>query len=447
MPGLVAMLPLTPAKLFKSASPDKIRKYTYKHGLSGVVVGYKFAVRAVVDLARRCGLEGSDIDRLRVFLPIRASATRLVDPDLLGADSIEDVERAWEAVGRPGRRREPGPVVESLAGKKRRAEAVADPSSSTASSPAPSTPALSSVESTPEPPAKKARTTVAVVPRTAPAPVPAPVVIEDERTQRDALDAAKELGAKHFELETLRLAHAHALQHGAAAFLSVDIEMWERNTSDLLEFGWSTLELVKNRKTGKVETRRDTQHAGAPLSLFSLLPARELVLTLSAPLAVVKENAHRRNGRYSPDNRDNFAFGRTVRLPQQAIYHTLAALLHTLSAHAHVFLIFHDPRADLRALDRIGFDTAREFEPDLRRLGAPASGKVFNDGGKVWIVDTQRLFSAWINRKVQTGLEKACAEVQVPTKKALLHNAANDAFCAFPLSLPLDVVPPSSTAS
>jgi len=35
----------------------------------------------------------------------------------------------------------------------------------------------------------------------------------------------------------------------------------------------------------------------------------------------------------------------------------------------------------------------------------------------------------------------------VPTKKALLHNAANDAFCASLLSLPLDVVPPSSTAS
>ncbi|KPV73951.1 uncharacterized protein RHOBADRAFT_54535 [Rhodotorula graminis WP1] len=417
VPALVAMLPLTPAKLFKSAAPGDIYTYTFKHtpddddGPPSVLVGYKFALRAVTDLARRCAIDPSEIDRLRFPLPPRSSAARLVSPDLLGAKSIEDVERAWQAVARRHAGPVPGPVVDSPVSKKRPVDAVAASPSPTPASSVPTTPALSSVESTPEPPSKRARTTatVAAVPRPAPAPVEAPVkvpvvVVEDEHARRASLDEAKERGATHFELETLRLAHAHARQHGAAAFLSIDIEMWEHRTNDLLEFGWSTLEFVKNRKTGKVETRRDTQHA------------------------VVKENAHRRNGRYSPDNRDNFAFGRTVRLPQQAIYHTLAALLHTLSAHAHVFLIFHDPRADLRALDRIGFDTAREFEPDLRRLGSTASAKVQSDGGKVWVVDTQRLFSAWLNRKVQAGLEKACVEVQVPTKPALLHNAANDAY-------------------
>ncbi|GAA5905044.1 hypothetical protein JCM8208_007668 [Rhodotorula glutinis] len=399
--ALVAMVPLTPAKLFSSASSHHLQSSTYQYvagdGTLRLLVGHKLVARALRNLASQHGASVGQLDRDWFPMPSKTSLLDLPDAEPLGASSIADVERACEKAGRPGRQDAPVPEPPHN-DKKRPAVAVAASPSVTPVSSVPSTPALSSVESTPEPPSKRARTSAA-----APASV-VPVVVEDKRAQRDALDEAKELGAKHFELETLRLAHAHALEHGAAAFLSLDIEMWERNTSDLLEFGWSTLELFKNRKTGKVETRRDTQHA------------------------VVKENAHRRNGKYSPDARDNFAFGRTVRLPQQAIYHTLAALLHTLSAHAHVFLIFHDPRADLRALDRIGFDTARDFEPDLRRLGALARDIAHREGGRVWVVDTQRLFSAWINRKVQTGLEKACLEVQVPTKPKLLHNAANDAY-------------------
>lgn len=150
----------------------------------------------------------------------------------------------------------------------------------------------------------------------------------------------------------------------------------------------------------------------------------------------MRENLKKRNGKYSPDNRDNFGYGTSVRLAQPAIYRTLAALVSTLSAHQHLFVIFHDPRADLRALDQLGFDTARDWQTDLRQLGAAADDSTLEEGGKVWVVDTQRLFSAWLNRRSQIGLEKACAEVKVPTKREHLHNAANDAHCESSLSPP-----------
>ncbi|BGP50826.1 hypothetical protein JCM10450v2_006752 [Rhodotorula kratochvilovae] len=224
---------------------------------------------------------------------------------------------------------------------------------------------------------------------------------DTKRAFQDLVAEAKELGLKHFELETLRLTYAHAQRHGGAAFVALDVEFWERAQNFLLEFGWSSLVFSANKKTGKVEARRDDQHV------------------------VVKENSSKRNGRFAPDARDHFDFGRTLHLPQRAIYHTLAALLDSLSAHQHVFLIFHDPRGDLRSLGQIGFDEKRDFHADLRGLGAPPQEGEKAAEGKVWVVDTQRLFSAWINRKAQIGLEKACIEVKVPTKR--LHNAGNDA--------------------
>jgi hypothetical protein len=167
--------------------------------------------------------------------------------------------------------------------------------------------------------------------------------------------------------------------------------------------------------------------------------------------AVVKENARRRNRKFAPDARDvslaacmagcaessswidlfmpasqHFDFGRSITLPQETIFHLLSGLFSALSANQPLFLVFHDPRMDLSALRRLGFDTSRDFQNDLRKLGSFEK----TSGGEhgVWIVDTQALFSGWLKRKSQIGLERACKEIELSTQR--LHNAGNDARCA-----------------
>ncbi|GAA5985151.1 hypothetical protein JCM10908_002545 [Rhodotorula pacifica] len=232
-----------------------------------------------------------------------------------------------------------------------------------------------------------------------PPPAATPLVRAESYADAEKIAAAKHVAGRAFELETLRLAHEAAVQQGAGAFLALDVEAWEFDHDLLLEFGWSIVEYVKDEKTGRVSERRETQHV------------------------VVKENARRRNRKFAPDARDHFDFGRTITLPQQTIFHLLSGLFSALSANQPLFLVFHDPRMDLSALRRLGFDTTRDFQHDLRKLGS------FHEtsGGEhgVWIVDTQALFSGWLKRKSQIGLERACKEIDLPTKR--LHNAGNDA--------------------
>ena len=101
---------------------------------------------------------------------------------------------------------------------------------------------------------------------------------------------------KEIELEICRRHWEAGLNGSGAAFLALDVETWERQHgsvesfleierelmtilgSALLEFGWSFVEF--SNRSGKVEVRREDQHV------------------------IVKENSHRRNGRFSPDARD-----------------------------------------------------------------------------------------------------------------------------------------------
>ncbi|GAA5887158.1 hypothetical protein JCM5296_001614 [Sporobolomyces johnsonii] len=215
---------------------------------------------------------------------------------------------------------------------------------------------------------------------------------------RGWIDPAKAPSTWTSELSTLRLAYEAARRDGGAAFIALDIEFWERDHDVLLEFGWSVVEFVKEDGSKKVKERRQDQHV------------------------VIEENRARRNGRYSPDARDYFDFGRTLTLPHKTVYYLLHALFSTLSSSSPVYLIFHDPRGDLRALANLGFDVERDFQHELKGLGQAKRG---NEGGGVWIVDTQRLFGAWLEKKDQIGLEKACAEFKIPTERP--HNAGNDA--------------------
>ncbi|GAA5865583.1 hypothetical protein JCM3774_002058 [Rhodotorula dairenensis] len=337
----------------------------------------------------------------------------------------------------------PQPVVEPsdakaasrTAGKKRTASVVIASVSPPAPAPTPpgdtkttthapsQTQPLGSIATVSQPPTKRKRPPLpgpshssppaleaAVSPRPPPPPppaelalsrptTPAPPVPTSTYADAEKIAAAKHVASRAFELETLRLAHEAAVRNGAGAFLALDVEAWEFDHDLLLEFGWSIVEYVKDEVTGKVSERRETQHV------------------------VVKENARRRNRKFAPDARDHFDFGRSITLPQQSIFHLLSGLFSALSANQPLFLVFHDPRMDLSALRRLGFDTTREFQNDLRKLSTFHT----TSGGEhgVWVVDTQALFSGWLKRKSQIGLERACKEIELATKR--LHNAGNDA--------------------
>ncbi|GAA5996068.1 uncharacterized protein JCM10292_004927 [Rhodotorula paludigena] len=230
-------------------------------------------------------------------------------------------------------------------------------------------------------------------------PSPVPPLSPQHAALKDIVQQAKQGALKSFELEALRLAHEHALAHGGATFIALDVEFWEREHSVLLEFGWTLLEYTEEVDSGEITERREDQHV------------------------IIKENKSKRNGRHAPDARDHFDFGRSITLSQNSLYHLLSALLTSHSSAHETFLIFHDPRGDMRSLAQLGFDPPADFRTDLRQLGAPSEKG--DAHGNIWVVDTQRLFSAWTGRKAQVGLEKACRELEVPTRR--LHNAGNDA--------------------
>lgn len=155
---------------------------------------------------------------------------------------------------------------------------------------------------------------------------------------------------------------------------------------------------------------------------------RELVADLPSS-SVIKEHLHRRNGRWSPDARDvrsfssvclrfkssyfsslqHFDFGTSVQLRLTQTFNLLHATLETLSSNQPLFLIFHDPRADLRALHTLGFEhevfAKTVADAAASNAGIPKEGMILSD--------TQALYSAWAGVPVQTGLSKCCEALQV----------------------------------
>lgn len=193
---------------------------------------------------------------------------------------------------------------------------------------------------------------------------------------------------------------------------SLDVEKWEMNQDTITEVGWSLLHYRGNR-----ETRGHIHY-------------------------VVEENQIRRNGRYCPDAREHFDFGTTEKHPAATISHRLA----TNFAHLPkpLLIMCHDPRSDLTALQMLGI-AVDDFNTDLAEL-LDETGRLRTDGAAkegIWLVDTQKLYSAFVGDKKQSSLETCCAVLRVPTQR--LHNAGNDAVYTlnlFELLMDRNSVPP-----
>lgn len=156
----------------------------------------------------------------------------------------------------------------------------------------------------------------------------------------------------------------------------------------------------------------------------------------------------KRNGKFCPDARDvrfsqysdfcatvrgirmkaddisrlaqHFDFGTSVVRSQRDLFNLLHATISSLSSSAPVFVIFHDPRSDLVSLGKLGFEPNYFSKPVLSNSDSSSVGSP-----GVYTIDTQKLYSAYIQRKVQTGLGECLKNLNIPTKR--LHNAGNDA--------------------
>lgn len=132
------------------------------------------------------------------------------------------------------------------------------------------------------------------------------------------LAAAKSVQGNALDLETSRVAYEGAKVGGGAAFLALDVETYEwrhelilevrakRSASfagkkltlaDIQQVGWSSVHWTKNGE----EVRTD-RHASKP-AVVPYVPLAMLTPALSS-LAVIQENSHKRNGKFSPDARD-----------------------------------------------------------------------------------------------------------------------------------------------
>lgn len=103
-------------------------------------------------------------------------------------------------------------------------------------------------------------------------------------------------------------------------------------------------------------------------------------------------------------------------MSQDALFNTLSSLFRTLSATRPLFLVLHAPQADLEALQLLGISTDA-FVSDF-------SAKTFEAvPGKVYVVDTQKLFMGWTGEKRQAKLFDCARDTGVKTTGIRPHNA------------------------
>jgi len=159
-------------------------------------------------------------------------------------------------------------------------------------------------------------------------------------------------------------------------FICLDIEAYERNHDYLTEFGWCLF-----RKKGE--------------------PIKQKHL-------IVEEYQGLRNGRYVPDNKDNYNFGKSEVKRLEDIYKELKDDFDKVN-----YLVGHGINNDIRFLKKIKVDVSKF--------------KKMNNGNKIdnyGIIETMDLYSGFFRTK-PVGLEKSLKRLEIDYKN--LHNAGNDA--------------------
>jgi len=161
-------------------------------------------------------------------------------------------------------------------------------------------------------------------------------------------------------------------------YICLDIEAFERNHDFLTEFGWCLF-----KKNGEIIKKKH---------------------------AIVEEYMNYHNGRYVPDNRDHYNFGKSEIVKLKEIYKELK------DDFDHVnYLVGHGINNDIRFLKKIKVDVSK-----FKKMNG--NGNKIDDYG---IIETMDLFSGFFLTK-PVGLEKSLRRLEIPYQR--LHNAGNDAY-------------------
>jgi len=152
------------------------------------------------------------------------------------------------------------------------------------------------------------------------------------------------------------------------SLFAMDVESWELNSKYILEIG---------------VTKWYPQGSRVPVTRHFIL----------------EENQDKRNGKHCPDNRDNFAYGKSEILPTAKVLQELRDITNDVS-----LWVFHYATAELSY---------------LKKLGLPSPHT---------LVDTQCISYLIPGRNgLMIGLEDLLKELQLPVTH--MHNAGNDAHC------------------
>jgi len=129
---------------------------------------------------------------------------------------------------------------------------------------------------------------------------------------------------------------------------------------------------------------------------------------LSTRHFILQENQDKRNGKLCPDNRDNFAFGKSEVLTKDQV---IQILKDTVNDNA-VMWVFHNADAEKKYLSK---------------LGIPVT---------LTVIDTQCISYLIPGRSgLKIGLEPLLVVLDLPTSH--MHNAGNDAHCTMQAFLAL----------
>eukprot|EP00833_Pecoramyces_ruminatium_P014267 jgi/Orpsp1_1/1188299/evm.model.d7180000063731.1 len=169
-----------------------------------------------------------------------------------------------------------------------------------------------------------------------------------------------------------------SIQHNISVnklYLCLDIEAYEQDQNILTEFGWCVF-----KSDGTI---------------------------VKVKHYIVEENINSRNGKYVPDNKDNFLFGKSETQKLKKIEDELKKDIEKIN-----YLVGHGVKSDLIYLKSININTSK-FET-MKNSVIPEFG----------IIDTMDLYSGHFFTK-GVNLEKSLTQLQIPFDK--LHNAGNDA--------------------
>ncbi|KAK9899812.1 hypothetical protein P389DRAFT_4266 [Cystobasidium minutum MCA 4210] len=198
--------------------------------------------------------------------------------------------------------------------------------------------------------------------------------------------------------------------HYGGAMLAVDVESWDVDHDYIIELG---LAYCSWQKGNAVPPRVKTEHI------------------------IIEEHRDKRNGVYSPDAKDRFAFGksRTLTEFQSQVY--LRILIKKLSqglndASQPLIFLFHNAASERNYFQLMNIDVLDNVPERIPlNLLRPTPSDFRNNKWSGYVVlDTQRLWKSFLigkegEKDAPMALGPICKSLGITTK--YLHNAGNDA--------------------